>query len=255
MTARETIRLPTSLKGRVAAAVIAATVVVGVASIPARHHVTRVISPATAAALVPDQPVTGQPKHAVKAKTLPVPKALFKRGLDLRAPEVAVPLRLLIPKIGVDAPVFGVGVTPKHVMDAPMGPPDDPSWHQAFWYRGSAVPGAASTALLAGHIDGGGRPATFARLSELRKGDRIVVHDTRTDLDVKFVVTGAVQFSLAQTATPAVLALMYGVGPVEGKKPQPSDDGLAHLTLVTCSGTYVAGTHDHRLAVFATRIA
>jgi Sortase domain len=250
----ESIRLPNSITGRVVAAVIAVAVVAGVAAIPARSNVTRVLGPAEAAALVPDQPVTGQPKNAVGAKTLPVPAALFKAGLDLRAPEVAVPLRLRIPKIGLDAPVFGVGVTPKNVMDAPMGPPDDPSWHQAFWYRGSAVPGAASTALIAGHIDGGGRPATFAHLSELRKGDRIMVRDTRTDLDMTFVVTGAVAYSLAQTTKPAVLKWMYGVGPVEGTKPQPSADGLAHLTLVTCSGTFVGGTHDHRLTVFATRI-
>jgi sortase (surface protein transpeptidase) len=48
---------------------------------------------------------------------------------------------------------------------------------------------------------------------------------------------------------------MYGAGPVAGTWPQPSVDGLAHLTLVTCAGTFTNGTHDHRLVVLATRIA
>jgi hypothetical protein len=52
----------------------------------------------------------------------------------------------------------------------------------------------------------------------------------------------------------AVLTSMYGAGPVAGKPPQPSPDGLARLTLVTCAGTFVDGTHDHRLVVYATRI-
>ena len=59
-------------------------------------------------------------------------------------------------------------------MDAPKGPSNDPVWQQAFWYRGSAIPGAASTALIAGHIDGGGQSGVFAHIAELRKGDAIV---------------------------------------------------------------------------------
>jgi len=149
-----------------------------------------------------------------------------------------------------------VGVTPADVMDAPMGPFGDPVWQAAFWYRGSAVPGAISTALIAGHIDGPrGSPAVFGRIDRLRPGDRIVVHDTRNGLDVRFAVTGATSFPLDRTTEPALLTQMYGVGPVEGTTPQRSADGLAHLTLVTCAGTFRDGTHDHRLAVFAVRIA
>jgi hypothetical protein len=40
-----------------------------------------------------------------------------------------------------------------------------------------------------------------------------------------------------------------------GTGPQPSADGLSHLTLITCAGTFRNGTHDHRLVVYATRIA
>lgn len=187
---------------------------------------------------------------------LAVPAALTDEGLDLRAGPVAVPLELQMPSLSVSASVMGVGITPKNVMDAPMGPAEDPVWQQAFWYRGSAVPGALSTALIAGHVGGPrGSPAVFAHLDRLRPGDPIVVHDTRTALDVRFSVTESKTYSLDQAADPAVLTQIYGAGPVAGTWPQPSADGLAHLTLITCTGTFRNGTHDHRLVVYATRIA
>jgi len=137
-----------------------------------------------------------------------------------------------------------------------MGPPKDPVWQDAFWYRGSAVPGALSTALIAGHIDDPlGRYAVFGHIDRLRQGELIVVHDTRSGLDVRFSVTNSKTYSLAQTADPSVLAQIYGTGPVAGTGPVPSVDGLAHLTLITCAGTFRNGTHDHRLVVYATRIA
>lgn len=187
----------------------------------------------------------------------PVPAALFAKGLSVRAGPVPVPLQLSIPAIHVATQVLGVGVTPGDVMDAPEGPVGDPVWQEAFWYRGSAVPGAISTALIAGHIDGPrGSTAVFGDIGRLRAGDAIVVHDTRSGLNVRFEVTGSKSFTLAEAATPSVLRQIYGVGPVAGTTPQRSKDGLAHLTLVTCAGSFDngLGTHDHRLAVFATRV-
>ena len=161
-----------------------------------------------------------------------------------------------VARVHVDASVLGVGVTPGDVMDAPQGPVGDRVWQEAFWYRGSAIPGVISTALIAGHIDGPrGTEAVFGHIDRLRSGDAIIVHDTRSGLDVRFAVTGSTSFSLDQTADRSVLTRIYGVGPVAGTTPQRSADGLAHLTLVTCAGTFRNGTHDHRLVVFATRIA
>jgi len=71
---------------------------------------------------------------------------------------------------------------------------------------------------------------------------------------VQFAVKSSRSYSLAEAATPAVLKRIYGAGPVVGEWPQPSADGLAHLTLITCAGTFRNGTHDHRLVVYAVRI-
>jgi hypothetical protein len=183
-----------------------------------------------------------------------VPAALTGPQLALRAGPVAIPLRLDLPSVGVSAAMLGVGILPDATMDAPTGPRDSPIWDQAFWYRGSAVPGAPSTALVAGHVDGpGGRSAVFGRLDALGVGDPVVLRDTRTGLEVTFAVTETRSYSLAEAGEPAVLARIYGAGPVAGTAPQPSPDHLARLTLVTCAGTFRAGTHDHRLVVYAVR--
>jgi Sortase domain len=179
---------------------------------------------------------------------------LTETGLDLRAGPVAVPLELRIPSLTISAPVLGVGITPQNMMDAPKGPIGDAVWQTAFWYRGSGVPGDSGTATIAGHVDDPlGRPAIFARLQDLRPGDLIDVRATSGGLDVRFTVTQNQTYSAPQAADPAVLAQIYGVGPVSGQGPQPAPDGLAHLTLITCSGDIVNGAFDHHVVVYATR--
>ncbi len=165
-----------------------------------------------------------------------------------------VPLELRIPSLQVSAPVIGVGITSVNVMDAPRGPIDDPVWQTVFWYRGSGIPGDFSTATFAGHVnDPLARPAVFARLNELRPGDLIVVHDTRTGRDIQFTVTSTETYSAQQASDPSVLAQIYGAGPVSGRGPQPAPDGLSHLTLVTCAGDIVNGAYNQYLVVYATR--
>ncbi len=186
-----------------------------------------------------------------------VPAPLIEPSLDLRAGPVEVPLQLRIPSLGISAPVLGVGISPKNAMDTPKGAANDPVWRKVFWYRGSGIPGDPSTATIAGHVDDVlGRPAIFARLKDLRPGDLIFVRDTRTGLDVDFVVTRTVTYTLPQTLDPAVLTEIYGPGPVAGQGPQPSPDRRSHLTLITCTGHWVNGwgTYDHRLAVFAVSL-
>ncbi len=182
-----------------------------------------------------------------------IPGPLTAPGLSLLDGPVDVPLEIRIPSLQVNAPVVGVGITSEQVMDAPKGPIDDPVWQKVFWYRGSGIPGDSGTATFAGHVnDVLGRPAVFARIKELRPGDRIVVHDTRSGRDVLFLVTETKIYSLQQAADPSVLTQVYGAGPVAGSGPQPASDGLSRLTLVTCTGDFVAGSFDHRLVVYAT---
>jgi hypothetical protein len=211
-----------------------------------------------------DQPVrpspvasSTPPASAQAADQLLVPTPLVDPGLDLRAGPVAVQLELLIPSLRISAAVLGVGLTPKNIMDTPTGSARDAVWQKAFWYRGGGIPGDATTATIAGHVDDVlGRPALFAHLKDLRRGDSVVVRDLRTGLDVEFLVTQTISYTLKQTLVPAVLSQIYGPGPVAGQGPEPSPDGLSHLTLITCAGNWIgnAGTFDHRLVVYAVSL-
>ena len=166
-----------------------------------------------------------------------------------------MPLELRIPLLQLSAPVIGVGITSENVMDTPGGSADDPVWQTAFWYRGSGIPGDLGTATIAGHVAGLlGRPAAFARLEDLRPGNLIIIHDTRSGLDVRFLVIKTEIYSVQQAADPSVLEQIYGSGPVSGKGPQPAPDGLSHLTLITCGGDWIDGSYDSRLVVYAERV-
>jgi hypothetical protein len=203
-----------------------------------------------------DQP-TVQP--TIPPTVVPTP-TIFRLGplidpeLDLSAPPVDVPLELQIPSLNVNAPVLGVGLTSENVMDSPRGPIGDPIWHTAFWYRGGGVPGDVGTATIAGHVnDPLGEPEIFARLEDLIPGDLIIVHVKQTEVDIRFIVDEIKVYSLKESSDPAVLSQIYGAGPVAGAGPQPSPDGLSHLTLVTCAGYIVNGQFDHHTVVYATR--
>jgi sortase (surface protein transpeptidase) len=178
---------------------------------------------------------------------------LFDVGLDIMAAPVEVPLELKIPSLKVNAPVFGVGLNSVHEMDAPKGPIGDPIWHTAYWYRGSGLPGESGTTTIAGHVnDPLGRDEIFAHLHDLQPGDLIIIRYTKPNIDFTFTVDQVEVYSLQESSDPAVLAQIYGTGPVSGKAPQPSPDGLSHLTLITCAGYIVNGQFDHHVVVYAT---
>jgi hypothetical protein len=259
--------------GRLAAVLIMAPVLVGCGNTQtgeaqsgphpsplAPASVQPAVQPSSQATSRPSSQSTIQPTIRLQVQT-PVQtparpfatESLIEPGLDLRAGPVAVPLELRIPSLGVSAPVVGVGITSQNAMDAPKGPIGDPVWQTAFWYRGSGIPGDSGTAAIAGHVDDPlGRPAIFARLQDLLPGDPIVVHDNRSGLDIRFSVTENETYSIQQTADLSVLAQIYGPGPVSGKGPLPAPDGLAHLTLITCTGYIVNGSFDHHVVVYAT---
>lgn len=186
--------------------------------------------------------------------TLFVPGPLIDPDLDIMSQPVEIPLELQIPALKVNAPMLAVGLTPNLVMDAPKGPIGDPIWHTAFWYRGGGIPGDVGTATIAGHVnDPLGDFEIFARLHDLNPGDLIIIHDTSTDNDITFKVDLVKVYSVFQSAKPEILAKIYGAGPVAGTGPQPSEDGLSHLTLITCSGYIKDGEFDRHVVVFATR--
>ncbi|MFC8880570.1 class F sortase, partial [Streptomyces ardesiacus] len=96
---------------------------------------------------------------------------------DAAAPGVtplpyAVPDRVSIPAIQVDAPVMGVGLDADGWVDAP--PPEDPNL--AGWFTGAVSPGEKGTAVVVGHVDNQQGPAVFYGLGALKKGNKVEIH-------------------------------------------------------------------------------
>ena len=186
--------------------------------------------------------------------TLFVPGPLFDAGLDIKAGPVDVPLELQIPSLDIKLPVIGVGLNALNVMDAPISSAGSPFWHSAFWYRGSSIPGEVGTAVFAGHItDPLGKPGAFRYLQDVQSGDLIIIHDNRTSFDIRFIVDEVEAISEEDSTDPAVLTRIFGAGLVDGTGPQPSLDGLSHLTLITCATNSFTGNFDDRTVVYATR--
>ncbi|MFD9319645.1 class F sortase [Streptomyces sp. NPDC060053] len=131
----------------------------------------------------------------------------------------ALPQRIDIPDLGVQAPVVARGLD----TDGGIDPPPFDQAGVVGWYADGAKPGARGTALLVGHVDTATRPAVFYKLSTLKAGEtvRVVRDDGKvaefTVDDVEVVQRD--RFDARQA---------YG--------PRQSD--RAELRLITCGGTF-----------------
>jgi sortase (surface protein transpeptidase) len=131
----------------------------------------------------------------------------------------ALPQRIDIPELGVQAPVVARGLDTQGAID----PPPFDQAGVVGWYAAGAKPGAEGTALMVGHVDTETRPAVFYKLSTMRAGEtiRVVRDDGRiaefTVDDVEVVQRD--HFDARQA---------YG--------PRRAD--RAELRLITCGGTF-----------------
>jgi len=149
-------------------------------------------------------------------------------------PSDSPPLRIVIPHIGVDAPITTKDMDADGVMEPPDGPED------VAWYGFTARPGGGSNAVFSAHVDYHGYgPAVFADLKTLKKGDLVEVH-TADGAVYRYEVT----LSLSYPAETAPFEDI--VGPTSREV----------ITLITCAGTFdqAARRYSHRLVVRAERV-
>lgn len=131
-------------------------------------------------------------------------------------PSNAPSVRMVIERIGVDAPVVTMGVQPDGVPEVPQNGED------VAWYDFSAKPGQGSNAVFAGHYTWGGGPAVFWNLDELQEGDIIRV----VFLDGRELVYRVFANFTVDPDDPDSLQVMA-----------PSESDI--ITLITCGGTWV----------------
>jgi len=152
------------------------------------------------------------------------------------------PVRISIPRIGIDAPVVVMGLDSRNYPEVPNSGSD------VAWYTFSAPPGKGSNAVFSGHVDWyyWGMPAegVFYHLRELESGDEISLQ-LEDQSRLRYIVTGNVAVAYDD---PNVVKVM---GPT-------STDVI---TLVTCGGTWLrdysnplGGNYSHRVIVRAERV-
>ncbi|MEU8726913.1 class F sortase [Streptomyces antimycoticus] len=131
------------------------------------------------------------------------------------------PTRIRIPRIGVDAPVAGVGLDASGYLQAPRAAKPN----LAGWYVESPTPGSAGNSVIDGHVDTARGPAVFYELGALHRRD--LIHVTRADGTTAEFTVDAIEV-YPKRAVPA--DRVYG----PTRRPQ--------LRVITCGGGYTPGT-------------
>ncbi|MFI2780963.1 class F sortase [Streptomyces sp. ALB3] len=131
---------------------------------------------------------TTQPDHAPgrPAGTGPAPARTVSPRPAVKPLPPSVALRLVIPDLGVDAPMVELALNAAGALEPP--PDDNPVL--AGWYAGGTVPGSVGTAVATGHVDTLVGPGVFHRLGSVRKGAtvEIVRADRRTAVFTVYAV-------------------------------------------------------------------
>lgn len=178
-----------------------------------------------AAAGIPVEQALPAPADQAGAGTLPAFPPVTTRVAAPTASQVApIPARISVPGLGVDAPVDAVTLDG----DGQMELPEDVS--RVGWYRFGPAPGAAGSAVLAGHVDDAeqGRGALFP-LSDADVGEQIAVTDAAGTTTRWQVVSREV---ITKQALP--LDRIF------------ARDGAPRLTVVTCGGPFLPEYRSYR---------
>ncbi|MGI5375711.1 class F sortase [Streptomyces sp. CA-251387] len=171
-------------------------------------------------------PVSGDVAAVGRPQMVQLPPAVRPLG-------DALPQRLDIPGLGVQAPVVARGLDRQGAVD----PPPYAQAGAVGWYAAGVKPGAAGAAVMVGHADTATRPAVFHRLRALRPGAtvRVLRDDGKvaefTVEDVHVVTRD--RFDARQA---------YGA----------HRSGRAELRLITCGGTFDRTTRSYTANVIVS---
>ncbi len=149
---------------------------------------------------------------------------------EVKAMDRALPTRLIIEKLGIDAPIVDLGLDDKGALEVPKKGGD------AGWYVSSPTPGQIGPSVIAGHYDWVDGPALFFKLKNLEIGDEIRVNREDGSTAI-FKVERTQQYEQDNFPTIEV----YG----------PTSEPV--LRLITCAGSYSqkAGRYSDNYVVYA----
>lgn len=163
-----------------------------------------------------------------------VDTAAYSKLRDPSPTPRGLPVRLIIPSIGVNSAIEDAYVTPNGRMDVPAGSVN------VAWYALGFRPGQTGSAVVGGHfgIDNG-VPKVFYDLNKLTVGDKVYITDDQKKT-LAFQVRSIRLFGRNDDSTPVFV----------------SSDGLAHLNLITCEGVWnkIDDSYPDRRVVFTDAI-
>jgi sortase A len=144
-----------------------------------------------------------------------------------------LPVRLKIPKLGVDTAILYMGLTSTGDMEVPA------DLKNVGWYKYGPHPGDSGSAVIAGHLEGYKDKGVFIALDTLVPGDIVTVVDD-AGISRNFAVRES--HSYDQHDRPSKIF--------------NTNDKLAHLNLITCTGIWHESEkrYSQRLVVFTDRI-
>ncbi|MFC7011454.1 class F sortase [Streptomyces viridiviolaceus] len=188
--------------------------------------------PRAGASATPRESPSATPRDSPSATPRESPSATRERDSETKHLPRSQPVRLLIPKISVDAPFMDLAIGAGGQLEAP--PPNDTNL--VGWYAKGISPGERGTSIIAGHVDTKTSAAVFAGLFELGEGD--VFHVRRADgRTASFTVDSVETFQKDDFPSRRVY----------------DDTDRAEVRLITCAGAYDRAAQDYKenLVVFA----
>lgn len=208
-------------------AVVAVSVGLAVAiAVPATWSLTR---PSTTAGAPVDQVLAVSPPAAPSSSGTaasgagPLPPVTTRPAAPTQT-AVPAPVRLVVPALGVDAPVDAVGVEP----DGQMTLPEDVA--RVGWYRFGPAPGSDGSAVIAGHVDDAEQGlGAIAPLGEAAVGTEVQVTDAAGTTTTWRVVSREL---ITKQALPVDTLFRR--------------DGPPRLTLITCGGPFLPEYRSYR---------
>lgn len=145
-----------------------------------------------------------------------------------------LPVRLQVPIVGIDSAIEDALITPDGRMDVPAGSTN------VAWFALGPHPGEVGSAVIGGHFGiNNGVKFVFYDLDKIKVGDKAYILNDKGET-LAFVVRRIQLFDRNADATPVFI----------------SSDGIAHLNLITCEGTWnqVNGSYPERRVVFMDAI-
>lgn len=158
----------------------------------------------------------------------------FLKKIDFSAKQAGKPIRLNIPKIKLDAAIKSAGLAFNGAMGVARNPRD------AAWFEYGPRPGEKGSSVITGHFGRwkNGQGSVFDNLNKLEPGDILYVEDEK-GASTTFAVRELRKYSPQDS-------------PAEVFN---SNDGQAHLNLITCDGVWnkITKSYPRRLVVFADK--